>query len=470
MPLQEKGVAYLTRRLQEGNGGLLFMEMRLGKTKTLIRFLVSQNVPGPFLIICPNSVKATWVTELREEGETSIALLEGGRDSKESLLSGDHKWYVVNYESAVPISEKRKGLDLHLYKWGAVVCDESIRLANPKSRTTKYFVKWFKHIPLKYVLCGNPTPESELQYLTQFLFVQKNFLGFDSYWKFRDQTCTQLGFEWLPTNETKERIYKYVHDQAFIATRAQAGIGSKKLYSIRTVTLSTKQREAYDAMKKTFEYNGVTTKYLISQLIHLAKIAGGYDIATGQWFSDAKVKEILSLLKGELKGQQLLIWCRFRHEQDYIVSRLQEAGYRVGVVNGDVEPKEREEIRAAFNLGLYKVVVATITSMKAGTNWADRCDTVIYYSNEYSLDARSQSEDRIVHPKKKSPILIIDLVTAETVDEEVIKLLRDKKLNSHLFMSALFKNLFAKYENIGNDRSGPWVRDRLLGLRAVQSG
>jgi SNF2 family DNA or RNA helicase len=220
------------------------------------------------------------------------------------------------------------------------------------------------------------------------------------------------------------------------------------VYEVRHIEMLKEQKKAYDAMKRDFSYNGIRTKYTITQVNYLAQIAGGIDIADKtKWLSNAKVKELISLLKGELKRQQVLIWCRFRHELEMICKSLRAAGLLFDCVHGDISPSERETIRRNFNAGIIPYVVATISSMKAGTNWADKCDTAIYYSNEYSNDARSQSEDRVIHPLKKSPILIIDLVTIGSIDEHVLKLLGEKKFNSEMFMSSLLKNLaesFAK--------------------------
>ncbi len=340
-------------------------------------------------------------------------------------------------------TQTRTGLSLHEYKWGAIVCDESVRLANPKASTTKYLTGKFKHIPLKYVLCGQPAPEDDLQFVCQFLFVQNDFMGFHNYYSARDALCELKGrFNWTPTTDAKSRIYHYVHKHAFIATRAQAGIGSKKLYEVRHIDMTKEQKKAYDAMKNNFAYNGIRTKYTITQVNYLAQIAGGLDIAEKEkWLSTAKVKEVISLIKGELKRQQVLIWCRFRHEQDLICKTLHAAGLVYERINGDTPSAEREQIRQRFNAGIVPYVVPTISSMKVGVNYADRCDTAIYYSNEYSNDARSQSEDRIIHPTKKTPVLIIDLVTRGTIDEHVLSLLREKKFNSEMLMSSLFKNL-----------------------------
>ena len=52
--------------------------------------------------------------------------------------------------------------------------------------------------------------------------------------------------------------------------------------------------------------------------------------------------------------------------------------------------------------------------------------TVIYYSNSYDLEIRLQSEDRAHRIGQEANVLYVDLVAAKTVDEKIIKALRDK--------------------------------------------
>tara|TARA_R100000458_G_C8134038_1_gene147923 strand:- start:136 stop:648 length:513 start_codon:yes stop_codon:yes gene_type:complete len=52
--------------------------------------------------------------------------------------------------------------------------------------------------------------------------------------------------------------------------------------------------------------------------------------------------------------------------------------------------------------------------------------TVIYYSNNYDLEKRMQSEDRAHRIGQKNKVNYIDLVAPKTVDEKIIKALRNK--------------------------------------------
>ena len=51
---------------------------------------------------------------------------------------------------------------------------------------------------------------------------------------------------------------------------------------------------------------------------------------------------------------------------------------------------------------------------------------MVYWSNSWSRNARIQSEDRIIHPRKRYPLLYIDLVTKDSIDCDIIANHMDK--------------------------------------------
>jgi len=51
---------------------------------------------------------------------------------------------------------------------------------------------------------------------------------------------------------------------------------------------------------------------------------------------------------------------------------------------------------------------------------------MIYYNNQYDLEIRLQSEDRAHRIGQTQHVLYVDLVSPDTVDEKIIKALKDK--------------------------------------------
>jgi len=53
-------------------------------------------------------------------------------------------------------------------------------------------------------------------------------------------------------------------------------------------------------------------------------------------------------------------------------------------------------------------------------------NTVIYFSNSYDLEKRLQSEDRAHRIGQTGSVTYVDLIAEKTIDEKIVKSLRDK--------------------------------------------
>jgi superfamily II DNA or RNA helicase len=121
---------------------------------------------------------------------------------------------------------------------------------------------------------------------------------------------------------------------------------------------------------------------------------------------------------------------------------LKESGIENKYIYGAVPPHEREAIRESFQRGDIKVVVCQEDCVKAGLDFS-AADTIFYFSNSLSGDARIQSEDRIVHLSKTGKIvLIVDIVVEDSVDDIILDMVSGKKIDSAIFMRVLQRRLY----------------------------
>lgn len=86
-------------------------------------------------------------------------------------------------------------------------------------------------------------------------------------------------------------------------------------------------------------------------------------------------------------------------------------------------------------------------------NTFNKATTVIYYNNNYNLEDRQQSEDRAhrlgsegaVHKPGEDPsVLYIDLCAKGTVDDKILKVLKNKKHLTDAVMVSNWRWLLAK--------------------------
>jgi SNF2 family DNA or RNA helicase len=129
--------------------------------------------------------------------------------------------------------------------------------------------------------------------------------------------------------------------------------------------------------------------------------------------SDHKLSVLEELLNGELKNEQVVIWAQYIHEVLFISKKL-----NCPCVYGAVTPTNRAIIADEFQNGKHRLIVCQPETMKFGVR-LDAAQTMIYYSTTESALTREQTEDRIIDVSRSDNVLIIDLVTENTVDESI---------------------------------------------------
>jgi SNF2 family DNA or RNA helicase len=407
--------------------------MRGGKSALHTWWL--ESLPDTFganLIIAPLTVLGPWEEHLRGESIDKVDLTRNQR-----------RFVLANYEMLL-----RKP-DLLFMPWRSVGLDEARRIANPQAKTTKICLEGFPAVPHKAILCGLPTPESLLEIFCPMKFMYGSFMGYRSYWKFREEFFNEgyNGYDWYPKNGTVRRITEAVHQKAFVKTREDMDVGGSKIFEKRYVEMEPAQKKMYDSLKRDMFYRDADgtpheTNYIVTIETWLHRIFGGFSPDGETLLSNRKASEVVRLLRGELSGQQVVIYCHFRAEVDHVRLTLERDWPPVpcGVIHGGVPPgAERDRIRNEFQAGKYRVIVATPECVQYGLDFS-AADTVIYYSCPASGNIRKQSEDRVIHAMKRTPCLYIDLVTEGTEEKEFVDGVHDKGFDSKLVLQNLFKN------------------------------
>lgn len=121
---------------------------------------------------------------------------------------------------------------------------------------------------------------------------------------------------------------------------------------------------------------------------------------------------------------KVIVWCRFTRDVDNICHTL---GTRALRYDGRVGAREREEVLRRFRdpADSAQVLVANTHAISQGVTLTI-AKTMVYYSNSFSLEKRLQSEDRFHRIGQDQSVQIIDIVAEGSVDEHVVKSLREK--------------------------------------------
>lgn len=420
--------------VQEPNPAL-FMEMRLGKTLVAIRSSLRRGFKK-VLVIAPATALPDWYDELKEEGVRRVRYMKP-RNKKEERLLPFLDFGLSSFEYIVRHPEIANG-----GAWDCVIVDESTRIKEPTAKVTKFMLKNFRNCT-RYILSGFPAPEDPLEYVCQMLFLNGELMGCETYWDFRKKHCIppMVGYDWTLKKSSKITLKKYIAKNAFVLTREVAGVYTPQVYETRYVDQTPSQKKATKALLQDFQLKGHSTKWTVVTASWVAQIAGG--LFKDVRYSNKKEAELVKLLEGELKNEYVVIFFRHTQEIEAVSKLLERRGTRFKTVTGDTPKGERAKTTREFRYGKtpsYKVILAQIKCVKFSVNFA-AASTAIYYSNSHSLEERVQSEQRIIHVSKSYPVLYIDLVTANTIDEDILEGIKNKTLAAREYLKLALENV-----------------------------
>ena len=195
------------------------------------------------------------------------------------------------------------------------------------------------------------------------------------------------------------------------------------------------QLEAFSQMKEKAlaVLNGkmVSTTTVMTQLMRLQQITCGHftaDDGSTQEIPNNRIDELTDVLE-EIEGK-VVIWGHWQKDINQIIKAIvKEYGEKSVVDYYGLTPKnERQKNIDKFQTDPNcRFFVGTPATGGYGITLT-AASNMIYYSNGYNLEFRTQSEARIDRIGQKYPMTYIDIICEDTVDERIVKALK-KKIN-----------------------------------------
>ena len=431
-----------------------FMEMGTGKSKVLIdniSMLYDKGKINGALIIAPKGVYKNWYadqipTHMADHIEKTVVLWESSKNKEAEYKklfqsSEDLQILVMNVEAL----STKKG---KLFAWKFLNChkammaiDESTTIKNPGAIRTKNIIDLGKHVSYKRILTGSPVTKSPLDLFMQCLFLDPWLLDQQSYYAFRTRyaICRKINVSgrsveivvgYRNLGELSEKLkpfsYRCLKDDCLDLP--------SKTYMKRVITLTPEQKKLYKDMKEKAlaVLNGkmVTSATVITQLMRLHQITCGHfksDDGDTQDVKSNRLAELMNVLE-EVEGKAI-IWAHYRHDIETIVKEVKKKYGEDSILTyyGDTSTEDRQKaIEKIQDISSpVRFLVGTPQTGGYGITLT-AASTMIYYSNGYDLEKRQQSEARIDRIGQEKPMTYIDIITEDTIDEKIVKALRQK--------------------------------------------
>ena len=434
-----------------------FMEMGTGKSKVLIdnlAMLYDKGKVNGALIVAPKGVVGTWYNnELPDHLSDHIdnktvlwqAMINKTQEKKLNILfeTGEELHILIMnveaFSTKKGVDFARKFLSCHNT---LMAIDESTTIKNPGAKRTKNILGLSKYSKYRRILTGSPVTKSPLDLYTQCQFLDPWLLGHASYYGFRTRYAimknanfngrsVQIVVGYHNLGELSEKLqpfsYRVLKDDCLDLP--------EKTFIKRIVQLSSDQQKLYNQMKEkalaVLNNKMVSTTTVMTQLMRLQQITCGHftaDDGSTQEIPNHRIDELTDVLS-EIEGK-VVIWGHWQKDINQIIKAIvKEYGEKSVVDYYGLTPKnERQKNIDKFQTDPdCRFFVGTPATGGYGITLT-AASNMIYYSNGYDLEKRTQSEARIDRIGQKYPMTYIDIICENTVDERIVKALR-KKIN-----------------------------------------
>jgi len=432
-----------------------FMEMGTGKTKVLIdniAMLYDRGKIDGALIISPKGVMGTWYTQelpahLPNHIENMSVLWQANITKSQShklgnLFKTDERLHILIMN--VEALSTQKGLNFagkFLLSHKTLMCiDESTTIKNPKAKRTKNILSLAPRAQYRRILTGSPVTKNPLDLYSQCEFLNEEHLDFTSYYAFRNRYAEMKtmhlagrSIQIVSHFKNLEELSEQLKTFSYRVLKEDCLDLPDKIYMKREIELSPEQKKVYKQMKEealaTLNGKQITTMTVLTQLMRMQQITCGHFVAddgTTQEIKSNRLNELLDILD-EVEGKAI-IWAHWQKDIQIIKAALIKRYGPGSVVDyyGLTPQDERQaNIRKFQDDPRYRFFVGTPSTGGYGITLT-AANTVIYYSNGYDLEKRLQSEDRAHRIGQHKPVTYVDIMAEKTVDEKIVKALRDK--------------------------------------------
>lgn len=482
----------------------VFDEMGVGKSLQVTVAAIIMALRGTIdqvIIVAPASVRSVWFDP--ELGELSKHLWAHFPCTITEYHSKIRTWNwftqfngqrynpkinftITNYDF-IRVKERIKPLFTLCSPKTLLVLDESSAIKNWRALQTKASNDLRTRCGRVVLLNGTPIGNNPGDLYSQAYVMNPRILACNSFFHFRARYAIMGGWQgkqiiaWRSLDDLQQRLAPYVIRRV----KEQCLDLPPKIDSVPiSVALTSATWKIYKEMKDDMVawLNNVdvsAASQAIVKAIRLSQITSGFiggverqelddrpDFIEGHNPEIPNVfnvtheigREKLDMFLGWLKelleidpNLKLLCWSRFRPEVKRLNDELliQFPNVNRGMIWGGQTRLERDNALKLLDPRTMPkgpvVVVGTPASGSMGLNLAG-AHTVVYFSNDYSLKTRQQSEDRVHRPGQVYPVSYYDMIATgpngqKTIDHAVMKALKNKKEIANFTTSAWIEAL-----------------------------
>lgn len=435
--------------------GAAFLDCGLGKTAmalAAIKILIEKGIVRRVLIIAPIRVCYTvWPEEVKKWTEFNglrVEVLHGTK--KDEALRRDADIYVINPDGLAWLSLEKR---YDLLDADTLIVDESTAFKSSNTQRFKLLKYLLSSFRRRYIMTGTPTPNGMMDLFGQiYILDQGAALGryITQYRSTFFDPVGYMGYDYRLKPGAAEAINDRIKLLALRMAAKDYLDLPERVDNRVVVELPAKARKLYQDLERQFlgllESGEVLTAPSAAAVgIKLRQIANGgvyrnaehrvdAKVHTEEWSAlhDAKLDALEEIIESQ-QGKPTLVAYEFQHDATRIKKRFPQA-----VFVSDYPGAKLNAIFDAWNAGEIAMLCAHPASAGHGLNLQKDKDTIVWFGLTWNLEYYDQLNARILRQgNDNSHVFIHHIIAKDTIDEVIMKVIKDKGNVQTTFLAAL---------------------------------
>lgn len=279
--------------------------------------------------------------------------------------------------------------------------------------------------------------------------------GVHSFYGITREDCEHImeNEEYTPFKNMGE-LWERIGDTCTRVDRSSAELPETKVYKTYSVELTREQKKLYLQLQNQHCTDNITVDNGLKLYLRFQDVCNGYEPVESEEImenghhrvdliplQESPKIDMLEEIVDNIGNEQIVVWCNRTRLLYDAEKRMKELGYTTAIYDGKIDKTERENGYKAFEEGKVQIIFINQASGAYGLDGLKRANYAIYLANSYSVEQRSQSEDRIHRGQITRSKYIIDITCKGTCEQRITEALKvgQELIDSGVTDASLFK-------------------------------
>ena len=423
---QTEGFVWMARLAHLGIGGCLADDMGLGKTLQALAVILLRAQDGPTLVIAPTSVCMNWELEAARFAPTLKVHSLTGTDREATVNAmGRRDLLVTSYT----LLQQEVDL-LESVQWQTIVLDEAQAIKNAATKRSKAAMRL--HGKFRLITTGTPIENHLGELWNLFSFINPGLLGTYKQFNARYGIPIEKHHDRAARLQLKKLIRPFMLRR--IKSQVLDELPPRTEITLR-VEMKTNEMQFYEAIRQQAIENieGSAQKpgrhlQILAEIMRLRRACCNPRLIDEHTKIPSTKLEVFAEVVEELLGSRhkALVFSQFTGHLALIREYLDNESIVYKYLDGTTPTRERQRQVEAFQAGEGDLFLISLKAGGLGLNLT-AADYVIHMDPWWNPAVEDQAADRAHRIGQKRPVTVYRLVTANTIEEKIVRLHQEKR-------------------------------------------